>query len=119
MKYINEFLIIITISFIGELLNYFIPLPIPGSVYGLVLMFICLLTKIIKIEQVKHTSLFLIEIMPIMFIPAGVGLLTSFSDLKPIIIEAIIITIVTTFIVMGITGLITQRLLKKEVSENE
>ena len=75
MKYIKQFLIILLISFIGEGLNYLIPAPIPASIYGMVILFVCLCTKIIKLDDVKDTGLFLIEIMPLMFIPAGVGLM--------------------------------------------
>lgn len=57
MKYIREFGIIIVISLIGELLNYLIPLPIPSSIYGLVIMFLCLHFKIVKIADVKDSSI--------------------------------------------------------------
>lgn len=127
MKYLKEFFIIILISFIGELLNLLIPLPIPGSVYGLVIMFTCLCLKIIKLDNIHTTSKFLIEIMPLMFIPAGVGLMTSFADLKPILLEVTVITIVTTILVMAVTGIIAQLMTRKkdkdftkiEVKDNE
>lgn len=73
MKYLQQFGIILAVSFVGELLNYAIPLSIPASIYGLVLMFVCLCMKWIKLEDVKETAVFLIEIMPLMFIPAGSG----------------------------------------------
>ena len=127
MKHLKEFFIIILISFIGELLNLLIPLPIPGSVYGLVIMFTCLCLKIIKLDNIHTTSKFLIEIIPLMFIPAGVGLMTSFADLKPILLEVTVITIVTTILVMAVTGIIAQLMTRKkdkdftkiEVKDNE
>ena len=73
MKYIRQFVIILFISFIGEALKYVLPLPIPASIYGLVLMFVLLETKVMKVEAVQDAGKFLIEIMPMMFIPAGVG----------------------------------------------
>lgn len=114
MKYIKEFLIILTISFLGELLNYIIPLPIPASIYGLILMLVGLQTKIIKIDKVKNTGKFLIEIMPVMFIPPAVGLLDSWGILKPVCIPILTITVVTTVIVMGVTGRITQFIIRIE-----
>lgn len=117
MKYIQEFLIIILVSFVGELLNLLIPLPIPASVYGLVIMFSLLALKIIKLENVKTTSKFLIEIMPLMFIPAGVGLMTSFASLKPILLEVTIITIITTILVMVVTGVIADLLVKNKAKK--
>ena len=50
-----------------------LPLPVPASVYGLVLMLAALMTGIIKVGQVEETADFLIEIMPVMFVPAGVA----------------------------------------------
>lgn len=114
MKYIKEFLIILTISFLGELLNYIIPLPIPASIYGLILMLVGLQTKIIKIDKVKNTGKFLIEIMPVMFIPPAVGLLDSWGILKPVCIPILTITVVTTVIVMVVTGRITQFIIRIE-----
>lgn len=69
MKYIHQFLIIITISFIGELLSILLPFPIPASVYGLIIMLICLFTKIIKLNQIEDVANWLIIIMPLLFVP--------------------------------------------------
>lgn len=112
LKYIYQFIIILLVTFIGELLHYFIPLPIPASIYGLILMLVLLCTKLIKLEQVDKTSDFLIEIMPLMFIPGGVGLVTAWVDLKPILIPVSVITIVTTIIVMVVTGKTTEVVMK-------
>mgnify|MGYP001095376342 CR=1 FL=1 len=84
MKYFRQFFLILAISFAGEILHMVLPLPVPASIYGLVLMLLALVTGIVKIEQVKDTAVFLIEIMPVMFIPAGAGLVESWSALKPI-----------------------------------
>ncbi len=116
MKYIKQFLIIITISFIGEGLNYILPLPIPASIYGFVILLTCLHFKIIKVHQVKETAMFLIDIMPIMFIAPAVGLMDSFVILKPIFIPVIIITLISTIIVMGFSAKATEIIIsKKEV----
>ncbi len=114
MKYFRQFGIILAVTFIGEILKYIIPLPIPASIYGLIIMLIILKTKIISLEQVKETGTFLIEIMPLMFIPAAVGLLVSWDVLKNIWIPVIIITILTTVIVMIVTGKVTQFMIKLE-----
>lgn len=113
MKYIKQFGIILAISFIGEVCNQCISLPIPASIYGLVILFVGLMAGIIRLEDVKETGRFLIEIMPLMFIPAAVGLLESWGILQPIWAPIICITLLTTIIVMAITGRITQRLLQR------
>ena len=77
MKYLKQFGMILFISFLGEILRAVIPLPIPASIYGLVLMLTALLTGILPLEKVRDTGKFLIGMMPLMFIPAAVGLLDS------------------------------------------
>ena len=108
MKCMKQFGIILAITFLGELLRYLLPLPIPASIYGLVLMLLVLKLGVVKLEQVKETGDFLIEIMPMMFIPAAVGLLSSWDSLKDIWIPVVVITLATTVIVMAVTGLVTQ-----------
>ena len=114
MKYLRQFGIILAVTCVGEIMKYFIPLPIPGSIYGLILMFVLLLTKVIKVEHVKETGEFLIEIMPLMFVPAGVGLLDSWEALQPIWVQVIIITLISTVVVMGVSGTITQWVIRKD-----
>ena len=114
MKYLKQFLIILSVCCVGELIKYFVPLPIPASIYGLVLMLILLLTKVIRLEQVKDAADFLIEIMPVMFIPSTVGLIASWDVLQPVLVPFCIITIITTFVVMITTGKITDTLVKRK-----
>ena len=108
MKYLKQFGIILAISFVGEILNYLIPLPIPASIYGIIILFLALELKIIKLSSVKDVGSFLIAIMPVMFIPAAVGLMESWGILKPSLIPIVAITLITTVIVMASSGLATQ-----------
>lgn len=112
MKYIKQLLIILTISCIGELLNLFIPIPIPSGIYGMILLFILLCIGVIKIHQIEDVGKFFIDIMPMLFIPSAVGIMSQFEQLKNIWIEIIVITIVTTIIVMSVTGLVTQWIIR-------
>ena len=104
MKYLKQFLIILAVSFIGEAFHHIIPLPVPASIYGLVLMFILLCAKVLKLDDVKDTAEFLILIMPVMFIPAGVKLMVSWNDLRPVLLPAVLILLVTTVLVFFVTG---------------
>jgi holin-like protein len=113
MKYIRQFFLILIISLIGEVLNYLLPLPIPASIYGMVLLFAGLMTGIIKLESVKETGSFLIEVMPLMFIPAGVGLITSWETIQRIFVPVIVIVVVTLITVMAATGLVSQTIIRK------
>lgn len=114
MKYLKQFLIIILVSSIGELLNYLIPLPIPASIYGLLLMLGLLISKKLRLDAVKETAEFLIDIMPVMFIPAAVGLITFWEQLQPILIPVLVITIVSTVLVIITTGKVTDLVLRRK-----
>lgn len=119
MKYIKQFLIILFITFLGELLHDCIPLPVPASIYGMVLMFAALEFKIIKLSAVKETGDFLVQIMPVMFIPAGVGVMDAWGILQPVLVPVVVIMAVSTIAVMGVSAAVTQAVIragkKKEV----
>ena len=113
MKYVRQFWIILLISAMGEALHVLIPLPVPASVYGLVIMLIALGTHIIRLEQVKEAAEFLIEIMPVMFIPAAVGLTDAWPSLAPVFWPVVITVVFTTVLVMAVTGRATQFVIRR------
>lgn len=119
MKHIFNLALILGISFLGELLNHLIPLPIPGSIYGLVLMFIALCVKLIPEEAIHSTGTFLIEIMPVMFIPAAVALMESWDLLESMLMPVLVIIVVSTFVVMGVSGLVTQAAIRHGKKEGK
>lgn len=119
MKYMKQFCLIMFISFLGEVLHHYLPLPIPASIYGLVILFAGLMTGVVKLSHVEETGRFLIEIMPLMFIPAAVGLLESWGILASIWIPIIGITLITTVIVMIVSGKITQFVIRLENREEK
>ena len=123
MNYILQFLIIAAISFIGELLNKLIPLPVPGSVYGLLLLLVSLITGIVKADQIKDAANLLINIMPIFFVAPCVSLITVIDSITGSLLAILLITLVSTLIVMIVTGKTAQFMIsmkkKKGDKENE
>ena len=116
MKYAYQVMIIGGISLAGEILNYLLPLPVPAGVYGLFLLLLLLCTKVLKLEAIEATGNFLLDTMPIMFIPASVGLIDSYDAMKAILIPLIVTCLISTVVVMGVTGKVTEfmvKLLKK------
>lgn len=114
MRYLKQFTIILTISLLGEVLHYFIPLPVPASIYGLLLMLAALLTGVVKRDSVREAGAFLVEIMPVMFIPAAVGLLEAWGVLRPVWLPVAVITVISTVLVMGVSGLVTQFVIRRD-----
>lgn len=114
MKYIKQITIIFTISFIGELCRILLPLPIPASVYGLIILFTLLLLKIVKVKDVKEIADFLIANMAIMFVGPAISIITVWPLFKDFVGVYAIIIFVSTLVVMILSGLTTQLMLKKE-----
>ena len=112
MKYILQFGIILLISFIGELLNSIIPLPIPASIYGMLILFTALCTGILKLSHVRETGKFLIAAMPLMFIAPAVGLIDSWDTMQEFIIAIAVTIVFSTVIVIAGAGHMTQLIIK-------
>ncbi len=104
MKYAKQIFIIFFITLIGEMLNMLLPLPIPAGVYGLFLLFFALCAGVLKLPDVEEFSGFLIETMPMMFIPAAVGLLDMYGEIRPLLLQLAVIITLSTVIVMVVTG---------------
>lgn len=119
MHYLRQFMIICAIALIGEMLSFLIPLPIPASIYGIVLLFALLVSGRLKVESIKEVSSFLLAIMPVMFIPPTVGLMDSFSLLRGSLAAYFTIMIVSTIVVMAVTGRVTQRLIRSEKQKED
>lgn len=113
MKFIKQLSIILSISFIAEVMEYLIPIPVAASIYGLLLMLIGLITKIIPLEKVEGAADFLVEIMPILFIPPTVGIMASVEALKQMLLPLCVISVVSTILIMGITGSVSQRIIRR------
>lgn len=118
MKYLMQFGIIIGLSLLGEVLHSVIPLPVPSSVWGMVILFILLCVKAIKLEQVEGAADFLLSIMTVMFVPVGAGLITSFPIIKNDIIGIFVIIIISTLVCFFITGKVAQFIINKKSNEN-
>ena len=113
MKYLKQLLIILMFSLLGEVCNYFLPLPIPASIYGIVFLLVSLHFHWIELDQIKDTGKFLIEIMPIMFIPAAIGLIDIWPILKANLVAYVLIVLLSTILVMGVAGKVCEWVVKK------
>ncbi len=113
MKYLKQFSIIIAITLVAEILKSLIDIPIPSSIYGMVILFVLLCLKVIKPEQIQNASDFLIGIMSVMFVPSAVGIINNFQSITSMLPALIISITVLTALVMVVTGKVTDFLVKK------
>lgn len=119
MKYLTQFLRILAFTLAGELLQRLVPLPIPSSVYGLVLLFGALNTGLVKLEQVKDAGGFLISILPILFVSPAVGILDNWEAIRGALIPILALTLLSTVLTFGIAGRATQAMMGKEEKPND
>lgn len=119
MKYLTQFLRILAFTLAGELLQRLVPLPIPASVYGLVLLFGALNTGLVKLEQVKDAGGFLISILPILFVSPAVGILDNWEAIRGALIPILALTLLSTVLTFGIAGRATQVMMGKEEKPND
>ena len=113
MKYLGQIFIILLVSFVGELLNTLVPLPIPASIYGIVILFCLLEFRLIPLRAVKETGDFLVSLMQLMFIPAAAGLLEAWDVIAPNWLSYMLITIISTFVVLFVSGRVTQAVIRR------
>ena len=114
MRYLGQFSIILLFSLAGEALHALLPLPVPASIYGIVLLLACLMAGVVRVDAIREVSSFLIEITPVMFIPAAVGLMESFGLLLPSLGAYLAIMAVSTFAVMAVAGRVTQAVIRRQ-----
>lgn len=114
MKYLNQFLIILGFTLAGEALQRIVPLPIPASVYGIVLLFLALCFKLIRLEQVKEAGGFLTSILPVLFVAPAVGILENWALIRGALVPMFLLVLASTALTFGISGRITQAIMKKE-----
>lgn len=118
MKYLKQTLIVLAFTGLGELLAALIPFPIPAAIYGIVLLLIALSTGLVKPGQVKEVSGFLISIMPVLFVPPAVRILEYWGIIGSSVAAIVIISVLTTFLVFAVSGLVTQWVMKRKGGKN-
>lgn len=119
VKYLSQFCIIMGFTFVGEAIQRIVPLPIPGSVYSLVLLFLALCFGLVKLEQVKDAAHFLTSILPILFVAPAVGIVEYWDLISSNLLPIILLILATTVLTFGISGTVVQRFMKKGEKDGE
>ena len=119
MKYLQQAVIITGITFVAEIIKYLVPLPIPASIYGLILLFILLKSGDLKLGQIEDLGGLLLELMPLLLVPASVSFLTVLDTIQGMLLPVLIMGFVGTTVVMIVTGLISQRIIQRDRKEKK
>ncbi len=115
---LKQFSIILSIYFLGELLQKAFGLPVPGNVIGMLLLFFGLSAGVIKLEMIDKISGFLLDNLAFFFLPAGVSLITCFTLLEGKWTAILEISILSTVVILAVTGL-TVELVKKYLNKGQ
>ena len=117
MKYIKQSVVILGITWVGEWMSETLPLPVPAGVYGLFLMLILFCTGVLRVEQVEEAGNFLLDIMPVLFVPAAVGLMESYEQIQRVLAPMMVICVVSTIVVMVVTGKVADGIMGRKDKE--
>ena len=114
MKYLRQAVIIAAITFVAEIIKYFVPLPVPASIYGLVLLFVLLKSGALKLGQIEDVGGLLLELMPLLLVPASVSFLTVLDTIQSMLLPVLIMGFVGTTVVMIVTGRVSQWAIRRK-----
>ena len=118
MKYLQQALILAAITFAAEILKYILPLPIPVSIYGLILLFLLLKTGLLPLNKIQAVGNLLLELMPLLLVPASVSFVTALDTIQAMLLPVLIMGLVGTLLVMAVTGLAAQWVIRRRKGDS-
>lgn len=117
LKITLQITLIILIWGVGELINRLVLPVLPGSVIGMVILFLLLYFKVIKVKHIKEVSDFVIKNLAFFFVHATVGIISSYGIIKDDILSILVLIIISTAIVIAATATVVQRISKNSECE--
>lgn len=118
MKYIRQILLIFLFSFLGELLRSLIPLPIPASIYGMILLFLSLSARILRLEDIQEGGSFLVSLFPVLFVAPIVSLMDCWADIRSHLLPIMLILILSSIVCFFVSGRVTQWLVSRRKEDS-
>jgi len=119
MKHLYPFTIILVFTFLGELLNHFLPFPIPASVYGLILLFLGLRFGIVKLSMIEDLGNTMIGLLPFLFVPPVVNLLGCWDVVRQNLLAIVGIVALSTVLIFAISGKISQIVIDRRGADKD
>ena len=112
MKIMIQIGIIFGVCWLGEGIAMLLPFPFPSSVIAMIILFLLLLTKALKVDHIRLKAEFLQKNMAFFFIPASVGIMENFDLLKANAIPLVTIAVISTVLTFGSAGLTVKYLMR-------
>ena len=113
-KYLFQFARILVFCFLGEILHAVLPLSLPSSIYGLILLLLALRLNVIRMEDVKEVGLFLTGIFPLLFVPAAAGVMELWAEMGSMLLPILLAIFPVTVLVLITSGHTTQALVRRK-----
>ncbi|WP_026399840.1 CidA/LrgA family protein [Acholeplasma equifetale] len=114
MKIMLQLFILIFFTLLGEAIAMILPFSISGSLIGLILLFLALWTKVLKVEHIKDLTCYLQKNMSFLFVPLCVGLIEYFDIVRTYFIEICVVLLVSTIVTLILTALTAKGGVKDE-----
>ncbi|PLX99396.1 MAG: CidA/LrgA family protein [Desulfuromonas sp.] len=116
---LKGFAILLMVQFAGELLVSWAGIPIPGNVAGMVILLLSLLAGIFKVEWIEEAADLLLSHLALFFVPAGVGVMVYFDLIASQWLPICVSMVISTFVVMAVTGWVEEKLERGERTDVE
>ncbi len=113
-KYLFQFARILVFCFLGEILHAVLPLPLPSSIYGLILLLLALRLKVVQLEDVKEVGLFLTGIFSLLFVPAAAGVMELWAEMGSMLLPILLSIFPVTVLVLITSGHTTQAMVRRK-----
>lgn len=112
-------MIIMIFSLIGEICNRLIPLPVPASIYGMILLFLALMTGVIKLSQVEDAGDFCLAVMPVFFVGPTMKLMVEYKVVADVLVPYLLICVISTLVTLLCCGWIAQAVIRNHKKKKE
>ncbi|MCM3035550.1 antiholin-like murein hydrolase modulator LrgA [Bacillus pumilus] len=110
--FLSQAFIFATVMFVSNLISMYLPIPMPASVIGLVLLFVLLTTKMVKLEQVEQLGTSLTGLISFLFVPSGISVIQSLGVMQEVGVQVVGVIIIATIMLLAATGLFSQLLMQ-------
>lgn len=119
MNYIRQLGVLIACCVAGDALSILLHGTLPGNVLGLTLLLLLLIFSPLRLDHVEHSAEFLLQNMAFFFLPACLGVLEIFAQIKSEILAMLAVCVLTTLCTAAATALTVHIVFRLQHRESE
>ena len=112
MKHLFSLMMFFGVAVLGDFISNITKIPVPGNILGMIILFLLLCFKIVKLEDVKETGKFLLDNMLLFILPSAVGIISTYYLVADKIVLYVLMNIITTVLVFIATAYTAQGLVR-------